>query len=175
MSTRTLTLTAVLTAILCILGPVTLPLGPVPLSLTTGLLMLMALLLGTRKALLCCSVYLLLGLVGLPVFGGFRGGMSVLLGPTGGFILGYLPMTLCCGLVCDKTDHRMLQCIVFLLGTVLLYMVGAIWYAHQAGTAFTAALMVCAVPFISGDALKILAVLTCGRGIKIRLKKAALI
>ena len=52
MSTKTLTLTALLTALLCIAGPVTLPVGPVPLSLTTAVMMLMALLLG-EKALLC--------------------------------------------------------------------------------------------------------------------------
>ena len=100
MSTRRMTLTAMLTAMLCLLGPLTLPLGPVPLSLTTALLMLMGLLLGGGKATLCCAVYLLMGLVGLPVFSGFSGGAGALLGPTGGFLLGYLPMTALCGFVC---------------------------------------------------------------------------
>ena len=171
MSTRTLTLTAVLTAMLCILGPVTLPLGAVPLSLTTALLMLMALLLGTKRALICCLLYLLLGLLGLPVFSGFRGGVGVLLGPTGGFLLGYIPLTYCCGVVCERTQRRSLQALAFLLGTALLYLTGAAWYAHQAGVDFSAALPVCVLPFIPGDALKILAVLTWGNAVKTRLQK----
>lgn len=82
MPTKTLTLTAVLTALLCLAGPVTLPVGPIPLSLTTAVLMLMALLLGER-ALLCCGLYLLLGLLGLPVFSGFTGGLAALSGLPG--------------------------------------------------------------------------------------------
>ena len=174
MPTRTLTLTAVLTAMLCILGPVTLPLGPVPLSLTTGLLMLMALLLGTRKALMCWGLYLLLGLLGLPVFSGFHGGMGALLGPSGGFLLGYLPLTACCGSICDKTNRRLWQGLVFAMATVLLYLTGAVWYVHQTGVEWTAAWAVCVLPFLPGDALKIAAVLTFGHAIKSRLKKAGL-
>lgn len=175
MSTRTLTLTAVLTAMLCILGPVTLPLGAVPLSLTTGLLMLMALLLGTKRALFCCLSYLLLGLLGLPVFSGFRGGAGMLLGPTGGFLLGYLPLTACCGIACGKTNKRLLQALAFLLGTSLLYLTGTAWYAYQAGVTFPAALPVCMLPFIPGDVLKIIAVLTLGPHIQRRLKQASLL
>ena len=175
MSTRTLTLTALLTAMLCILGPVTLPLGPVPLSLTTALLMGMALLLGARRALLCCAVYLLLGTLGLPVFSGFTGGAGALLGPTGGFLLGYLPLSLICGLACEKTNSRPLQALAFALGTLLLYLLGTAWYAWQAGADFSAALAVCVLPFIPGDALKITAVLSCGHAIKRRLKKAGLV
>ena len=175
MSTRTLTLIAVLTAMLCILGPVTLPLGPVPLSLTTGLLMLMALLLGTRRALLCCGLYLLLGVAGLPVFSGFTGGMGALLGPTGGFLLGYLPLTLMGGLVCQRTQQRMLQACGFAAGTVMLCLLGTAWYVQQAGVTVSAALTVCVLPFLPGDAMKIAAVLTFGHAIKTRLKKAGLI
>ena len=175
MSTRTLTLIAVLTAMLCILGPVTLPLGPVPLSLTTGLLMLMALLLGPRRALLCCGLYLLLGMAGLPVFSGFTGGMGALLGPTGGFLLGYLPLTLIGGLTCQHTSRRMLQACGFAAGTVMLYLLGTAWYVQQAGVTVSAALAVCVLPFLPGDGLKIAAVLTFGHAIKTRLKKAGLI
>ena len=175
MSTRTLTLTALLTAMLCILGPVTLPLGPVPLSLTTALLMGMALLLGTRRALLCCALYLLLGTLGLPVFSGFHGGLGALLGPTGGFLLGYLPLSLICGLAGEKTNSRLLQALAFVLGTVLLYLTGTAWYAYHADIAMIAALPVCVLPFIPGDALKIFAVLMIAPQIKGRLKKAGLV
>lgn len=175
MSTRQMTLTALLTALCCLLGPVTLPLGPIPLSLTTALLMLMGLLLGARRAALCCGLYLLIGLAGLPVFSGFTGGLGALAGPTGGFLLGYLPLTALSGLVCARTDRRVLQGLGLLGGTVLLYLLGTAWYYHQAGVSVLAGLTVCVLPFLPGDAIKMVAVLTGGNALKSRLKKAGLL
>ena len=175
MSTRHMTLTAMLTALLCILGPLTLPLGPVPLSLATGVLLLMALLLGGRRATLCCAVYLLMGLIGLPVFAGFQGGMGAMMGPTGGFLLGYLPMTALCGFLCTRWTGRAWQACALLSGTALLYITGTAWYCHVTGAALCAALAVCVLPFLPGDAVKIAAVLTLGNTVKARLKKAGLI
>lgn len=86
-------------------------------------------------------------------------------------MLGYIPLTFCCGLVCERTQRRSLQALAFLLGSALLYLTGAAWYAHQAGVAFSAALPVCVLPFIPGDALKVLAVLTWGNAVKARLQK----
>ena len=175
MKTRQLTITAVLTALLCIAGPLTLPLGPVPLSLTTGVLMLMALLLGGARATLCCAVYLLMGLIGLPVFAGFTGGAGTLIGPTGGFLLAYLPMTALCGFLCARWTARPGQMCAFLAGTALLYLMGTAWYCLQTGTEVSAALAVCVLPFLPGDALKIAAVLTLGNAIRARLKKAGMV
>lgn len=175
MSTRHLTLTAMLTALLCITGPLTLPLGPIPLSLTTAVLMLMALLLGPGRAALCCGVYLLTGLIGLPVFSGFTGGLASLVGPSGGFLLGYLPMTALCGLVCGRTENRLVHFAGFAAGTLLLYGLGTGWYAWQAGASLPAAATVCVLPFLPGDALKIAAVLTGGSAVRARLKKAGLL
>lgn len=174
MTTRNLTLTAMLTALLCIAGPLTLPLGPVPLSLTTAVLMLSALLLGAARAAMCCGVYLLIGLIGLPVFSGFTGGMGALAGPTGGFLLGYLPLTVCCGLVFQR-ERRTWQLPGMLAVTALLYAIGTAWYAGQTGVSVEAAATVCVLPFLPGDAVKILAVLTGGNAIKSRLKKAGLL
>ena len=174
-STRNMTLTAMLTALLCITGPVTLPLGPIPLSLTTGVLMLMALLLGARRACLCCGVYLLIGLLGLPVFSGFTGGGGALLGPTGGFLLGYLPMTALCGWVCARTERRLLRAAGMIAANLLLILVGTMWYCRQAGVSFAAGLMVCALPFLPGDGLKIAAVLLGGSAVRNRLSKAKLL
>lgn len=175
MSTRTLTLTAVLAAMCCLLGPVTLPIGPVPLSLSTGILMGIALILGTRRACLCCGVYLMLGLLGLPVFSGFTGGPGVLLGPTGGFLLAYLPLTAWCGFFCARTTDRRWQTLALIAGNALLYGVGTAWYAHLTSTVFGSALAVCALPFLPGDMLKIAAVVIGGNAVKSRLQRAGLL
>ncbi len=160
MSVRRMTLAAMLTALMCLVGPLTLPLGPVPLSLLTPVLMLAASLTGPRMATLSCGVYLLLGMAGLPVFSGFQGGVGCFAGPTGGFLLGYLPMTLLSGAVCARTASRTFRALGFAAAFLLLYAPGAAWYALQAGVSLTAALAVCVLPFLPGDAVKIAAVLT---------------
>ena len=175
MSTRTMTLSAILTALLCLIGPLTLPLGPVPLSLTTAVLMLLALLLGPGRAALCCAVYLLLGLAGLPVFSGFTGGAGTLLGPTGGFLLAYVPVTALWGCLCRRMQRPRGQALGFAAGTLLLYLCGTAWYAWQTGAGMLSALTVCVLPFLPGDAVKIAAVLTGGRTIHARLKKAGMV
>ena len=175
MSTRTLTLTAMLAAICCILGPVTLPIGPIPLSMTTGILMGMALILGARRASLCCGLYLSLGLLGIPVFSGFTGGLGVLLGPTGGFLLMYLPLTAWCGFACARTADRRWQALALIVGTLLLYAAGTLWYARLTGASIAAALTVCALPFLPGDAIKIIAVVIGGNAVKARLQRANLL
>ena len=163
MSTRTLTLTAVLTAMLCILGPVTLPLGAVPLSLTTALLMLMALLLGTKRALICCLLYLLLGLLGLPVFSGFRGGVGVLLGPTGGYLWGFLVLCLCYW----AFKKPLGELVAMILGLLLCYACGTAWFYFTYGGALWAVLLKCVVPYLLPDALKLLLALTIRRRIRL--------
>ena len=174
-STKTLTLVAVLTAVLCICGPLAVPIGPVPISLTSGVLMLIALLLGAGRSTLCCAVYLLLGLVGLPVFSSFRAGMSVLAGPTGGYLVGFLPMTALGGYFCARTDKRTLQAAALVAATALLYVLGTAWFVYQTGKTLPVALGACVLPFLPGDALKILLVVTAGNLLKDRLKKANLL
>lgn len=175
MSIRSMTLTAMLTALMCIAGPLTLPVGPVPVSLTSAVLMLSTLLLGASRAMACCGAYLLTGLCGLPVFSGFTGGVGVLMGPTGGFLLGYLPMTALCGLLLGRTQRRSLQCAAMLGGTGLLYLCGTAWFCWQTGQDALRALTVCVLPFLPGDALKIAALLFIGNQIKTRLQRAGML
>ena len=84
---RQMAMIGVMTAVTCIAAPfsIPIPVSPVPLSLTTFILYLSVYILGTRNAFISYVIYLLLGLVGLPVFSGFSGGFAKLAGPTGGF------------------------------------------------------------------------------------------
>lgn len=92
MTTYQLVLTGVLTAVICILGPMTLmiPISPVPISLANLAICLSIVILGMKLGTLSCILYLLIGLAGLPVFSGFSGGIGKLAGPTGGYLVGYL-------------------------------------------------------------------------------------
>lgn len=158
--TSRLTVMAVMTALLCIAGPLTLPVGPVPVSLFSAVLMLAAMLLGGRMAAGSCAAYLLLGLIGLPVFSGFTGGAGRLAGPTGGYLAGYLPMAAIAGALCRRTDKRLFQGLSLAAGTAVLYALGTAWYCLQAGVSVPAALTVCVLPFLPFDAAKIVFVLT---------------
>ena len=83
---------ALMSAVLCVISPFTIPVpaSPVPLSLALFGVYLSAMLLGVKKGTLSVLIYLLLGSVGLPVFSGFSGGIGMLAGPTGGYLIGYL-------------------------------------------------------------------------------------
>ena len=175
MAVRKLTVVAMLTALICIVGPLTLPVGPIPVSLTSAVLLLTACLLGGRRAALCAGGYLLIGLTGLPVLAGFTGGAARLLGPTGGFLLGYLPLAGIAGGVCSRTDRRILQAGGMLLGLTALYALGTAWYCLQAGVSLAGALAVCVWPFLPFEGVKLALVLLIAPPLRRRLIRAGLL
>ena len=93
-NTYAMAVTALMTAVTCILAPLSIPIGPVPISLTNFAIYLSLYLLDWKKGTISYILYLLLGLVGLPVFSGFTGGIGKLAGPTGGYIIGFIPMAM---------------------------------------------------------------------------------
>ncbi len=158
MSTRKITLTALLTALICILAPMSIPIGPVPVSLTVFAVFLAAGLLGGRGAALAYLVYLLLGLVGLPVFSGYTGGPQKLFGPTGGYLIGMLPMALLAGFFIRKfQDNLLIRIAGVLLSLACCYAFGTAWLAFSAHMGLKEALWAGVIPFIPLDLLKIAA------------------
>ena len=85
-----LTLTALMAALLCIAGPIVIPIGMVPMSFANMAIYLTIILLDKKQAITSTAIYLLIGLTGIPVFSGFSGGAGKLFGPTGGYLIGYL-------------------------------------------------------------------------------------
>ena len=106
-NTYAMAVTALMTAVTCILAPLSIPIGPVPISLTNFAIYLSLYLLDWKKGTISYILYLLLGLVGLPVFSGFTGGIGKLAGPTGGYIIGFIPMAIIAGIVIDKFQSEM--------------------------------------------------------------------
>ena len=99
LTTYQLTLTAVMAAVICVLGPISIaiPVSPVPISLASMAVYLAVTVLGMKLGTLSCLIYLLLGLVGIPVFAGGSAGAAKLFGPTGGYLIGYLFLALIAG------------------------------------------------------------------------------
>lgn len=151
-----LTTTALMTAVLCVLGPLSIPIGPVPISLGTLGIYLTMYVLDVKRGTIACLLYVLLGLVGLPVFSGFTGGPGKLFGPTGGYIIGYLPMAFIIGLFIDRYRKKRILCILVIeAATWILYLLGTLWLSFQTGMTFPEALAAGVLPFIIIDLIKI--------------------
>ena len=110
-TTFQMALIAVMAAITCILGPLSIPIpiSPVPISLTNLAIYLTVCLLGWKFGTISYLIYLLIGIAGLPVFSGFSSGFAKLLGPTGGYLIGFIPMAIICGFAFEKFSNRGMQ------------------------------------------------------------------
>lgn len=161
MKTKDMTLTAVTAALICIAGPLTISAGPIPLSLATFAVYLAGAVLGKKRGTLAVGLYLLIGLIGVPVFSGFSGGFQKLAGVTGGYLIGYLPCAWLSGLGAERAGERekkgwMLPAMMA-AGTAVLYLIGTAWFMIQTGNTLGGALGLCVLPFLPGDAVKIAA------------------
>ena len=101
-STKDMVFTALFAAIFCILAPFSIPIGEVPVSVTNFLIYITIYVIGWKKATVSYIIYLLLGFVGLPVFAGFTGGISKLVSPTGGYLVGFIFTSVISGLIIEK-------------------------------------------------------------------------
>ena len=173
MNTRKLTTIGLFTAILCILGPIALilPYSPVPVSLGTLGVMLACTMLDARNGLLCTTIYLLLGFAGLPVFTGFTGGAGKLLGPTGGYLIGYLFLASIGGFLASKwKSHRFLQAVGLFLGMLICYLFGSLWLIVQSGMALNTVLWVGVIPYIPFDIGKLFVVIVLSPAVRKRIR-----
>ena len=186
--TRQLTLCAVMAAVMCVIAPVSLPIGPVSVTGGTLTIYLTACLLGPWRGLAATAVYLLAGFAGLPVFSNYMGGAGRLLGPTGGYLAGYLPMMLLAGFAAEYSFRRFggqgkgeralargLRLSGMALATAALYAFGTAWYCVQAGVDLQKALAACVFPFIPFDLMKMVLALLLGVPVRRRLEQAGLL
>ena len=161
---------ALFTALLCAVSPFSIAIGPIPLSFATLVIYLAAGTLGWKYGTISVIIYILLGAFGLPVFSGFGAGFQRIAGPTGGFIIGYIPLALVTGLATKHIESKetssqrnapkyrksWLFILGMVIGTVILYTCGVAWFMIQLKASLAAALMACVVPFLIGDSIKII-------------------
>ena len=160
-----------LAAVYCIVSPMVIPIGPIPISFSNLIIYCSLYLVRARVATIGYLIYVLMGLIGLPVFSGYSGGIGKLLGPTGGYIIGFLPMTMICGMIVEKYSSPII-CFSGMFGaTLFAYILETIWFCAVMDTVFSDALGICVIPFIPGDIVKITLAVTIGPVLKERLKK----
>ena len=151
---RGLTRAALCTACACLLAPVSIPIGPVSLTLGVFAILLAGALLPPALAALSACAYLLLGFAGLPVFAGFAAGPGVLFGMTGGYLLAYPLMAWLLSMVCEKTRSRGVRIAGVALANLCCYLLGTAWFMAATGMGLWASLSACVIPFILPDLAK---------------------
>lgn len=134
----------------------TIPVGPVPIALQNLFVFLSGLLLGARWGVWSVAIYLLTGAMGLPIFAAGTGGIAKFAGPTGGYLLGYLPAVFVIGLLSEKWPQKALYSVMAMtVGALIVYACGVPWLKMVAGMSWPKALAAGLYPFLPGDALKI--------------------
>ena len=157
--TKQMVLIALMTAVTCVLGPLSIPLpfSPVPISLTNFAIFLAIFVLGMKNGTISFIIYLLLGAVGVPVFSSFRGGFQVLAGPTGGYLIGFIFLALIMGFALDHFDRKLVPTIIgMIIGMAVCYAFGTVWLAKLLSLSFKEGLMMGVIPYLPGDASKII-------------------
>ena len=132
------------------------PIGPVPIVLQNLFVFLAGLLLGSRWGLSSVGVYLFAGALGLPVFAGGLGGIGRLVGPTGGYLVGFLPAVFVIGLIAERAKENVLiEVIAMICGSVIIYLFGVTWLKILTNMTLSKTLAVGMYPFLPGDIIKI--------------------
>ena len=140
---------------------ISIPLPPVPLTLQT-LFVLLAGVVMQRYAVIPVGLYVLLGAANLPVFHNGTAGLGVLLGPTGGFLLGFIPAALVAGLAYEHESPK-IRVAGLIAATCTIYLFGVVWLAWSASISLLQAVLIGVAPFIIGDAVKAAAAFAIGK------------
>lgn len=178
---------ALMAAVLCVLAPFSIPIGEIPITLATFAVYLTAAILGSKKGTASVLIYLLIGMVGVPVFSNFTGGAAKLAGPTGGYLIGYLPCAFFIGFLLErewkgiknlsgiaKNASELIRSVAaMVLGTILCYLFGTVWFMYQMSETYTVAqaLAICVVPYLAFDTVKIVLATAIAVPIRKLLKK----
>ncbi|MCL0103527.1 biotin transporter BioY [Dehalococcoidia bacterium] len=159
MSVRGMVFAAMFAALTAVGAFIMIPIGAVPITMQTLFVHLSAALLGSQLGALSQLIYILAGIIGLPIFHGGVGGLGVLLGPTGGYLIGFVAGAYITGKLIEMREKPgflwiAMSCVA---GLAVIYILGVIQLSVVAGLPLTRAIAVGVVPFLIGDAIKIIA------------------
>jgi biotin transport system substrate-specific component len=172
---RWIVLASLMAALTAVGAYIHVPIGPVPIVLSTLFVLLTGLLLGSRWGLASMGLYLLVGAIGMPVFYGGKGGFAHFFGPTGGYLFGYVLAAWITGFISERS-HGLLVLDIFavLIGSLVIYGLGVPWLKMVTQMSWTKTLMVGMVPFLIGDAIKASVAVILARSVRPILKRQTL-
>lgn len=175
-TTQELTKMALLTTMICISAYIIIPLPFTPISLTAQTLVvnLIALLLTPGQAVFSITVYILLGLIGLPVFSGGMGGPAKLFGPTGGYLLAYLiAVALMSWLKGKRYSLVRYSAVTIFVGMPVIYLLGSLYMMFLTGMDWMGVLTAAVLPFVPLDIFKCFAAALIAKPVQAALSKSA--
>lgn len=176
LSVYQMTTCAIMAALMCVLGPMSIPIGPIPVSLTNFVIYLTVMLIGGKLATVSYLLYLFLGAAGMPVFSGYQGGPAKLAGPTGGYLIGFILMALISGWFVRKfRDRPVVTVLGMALATLVAYAFGTGWFVLMMKCELWYALTVCVFPFVPFDLAKIVLAVLQGAIIYKALQKSGVL
>ena len=171
---RRTVMTGVMAALLAVMSQISIPLPVgVPITLQTFAVALCGYLIGPALGTLAVVVYLALAAVGVPVLAGFSGGVGAFMGMTGGFLWGFIPMALLCGLGV-RAGKKYIALLLGGAGLLLCHLAGSFQFGLVSGTSFFASVMAVPVPCLIKDAVSVVLAYLAAAGIAVSLKKAGM-
>lgn len=164
MKAKDITLTAIMLSILIVCSQIALPIGPVPITLQTLAVLMIGYSLNSKQAVLATTLYLIMGLAGLPIFSAFSGGPQSILMPSFGFIIGFIPSSYIQAKYLEKNSYLEIKHLVIsgILNFAITYIIGLVYMAAilniymNSGLTLTGILMAGFIPFIPGDIVKLM-------------------
>lgn len=171
LSTKELILISLFAALTAISAMFSIPIGPVPVTLQTFMVILSGIVLGSRLGLMSQLIYLLLGLIGLPVFSGGAGGLGTVLTPSFGFLIGFPISAYVIGKIIEKFNSKVTIILAVIIGSIIPYITGIPYFylifTSYLGKSITLykTLSLTMIPFIPGDCIKAFVAITCGSAI----------
>jgi biotin transport system substrate-specific component len=153
---RRMVLASLMAALTAVGAYIHVPIGPVPIVLSTLFVILTGLLLGSRWGLASMALYLLVGAIGIPIFAGGKGGFAHFLGPTGGYLIGYLVSAWITGLISERANRSLIRDVIAaVIGSLILYGCGVPWLKIVTEMSWSRAFLMGMIPFLIGDAIKV--------------------
>lgn len=151
LSAKSLALVGMFSAIISVLSQVSIPLpAGVPITLQTLGIALCGYILGWKLGLFSILGYIILGSIGIPVFANFKSGINVLFGMTGGFIWGFILMTILCG-VAKKYKNNFFCIFLGIIGLLFCHLLGILQFSFLSGNSIKQSILVASLPFIIKD------------------------
>lgn len=174
-ATRDIVCVGMFAAVLAVLSQISIPMpSGVPVTLQTFAVALTGVVLAWKLGLASTLVYILLGAIGVPVFAGFSGGIQVLVNYTGGFIWGFLAMTLLCGIgICMK--NKILGILLGMVGLSVCHLFGTIQFMIVMHMGIGESFLLASAPYILKDVISVFLAFMVGTQIRTRLLKAGLL
>ncbi len=167
---KKLSFIAVLSACLCVVSPWSIHIGQIPITLATFAIYIIGSVTRKLDGLIVTLIYIFIGIIGIPVFSSFQAGIGSILGITGGYIIGFLPCIWIINLfTCINKQKFFWYPFSMLLGTIVCYIIGSIWYMIQTENTLQNTFLVCIAPFIIFDAIKIIVASIIGYIMNVRI------